>query len=352
MDSPGHTAQYCSYTFMEYDTKTILHIITMDKRVTEKKKAHIRESLLCSGLAISSGQGTSYCEVVTDAHVQVASVMKKDFPDIRHSFDIWHGTKNLGKKIIKAGQQKSQKAILSWTKDVVNHYLYTASISSTKEEFVGNWIGILHHTVNVHTWVLPYSDINECNHGPLTEERTKGWLEKDSPAHVALREIVLDKRLQNNVPYYLNCRSTAELENFQNVVNAYASKHHSYNPPLYRCRNRLVALDYNHHINRNVLVKKDGATQYQRSYNKKSGRWAVHPVKEKQNFPYIPSLQEKILLSRVTDEVGMNQPVVLEVDDPRRLSSHLTPVPPLSLNSLLSSRSEGFYNKKETIDMS
>lgn len=151
----------------------------------------------------------------------------------------------------------------------------------------GNWIGILHHTVNVHSWVLSYSNINECNHGPLTEERTKGWLEKDSPAHVALREIVLDKRLQNNVTYYLNCRlvflyilikfwnllkklllmqilyyrSTAELENFQNLVNAYASKRHSYNPPTYRCRNRLAALDHNHHINRNILVKKNGSTQ-------------------------------------------------------------------------------------------
>lgn len=71
----------------------------------------------------------------------------------------------------------------------------------------GNWIRILHHTINVHSWVLSYSNIYECSHGPLTEERTKGWLEIYSPAHVAIREIVLDESLRNNGTFYLNCRS-------------------------------------------------------------------------------------------------------------------------------------------------
>lgn len=51
--------------------------------------------------------------------------------------------------------------------------------------------------------------------------------------------------------------------------------------------------------------------RFQRSYNQKSGRWAVHPVKEKKAFAYMSSLLEKILLPRVSDEMGMNQPVVL-----------------------------------------
>ena len=37
-------------------------------------------------------------------------VSEKDYPDIKHSFDVWHGTKNLGKKLTKVrffmGQQK------------------------------------------------------------------------------------------------------------------------------------------------------------------------------------------------------------------------------------------------------
>lgn len=86
----------------------------------------------------------------------------------------------------------------------------------------------------------------------------------------------------------------------------------------------LTNLDYN-----SIKIR------FQRSYNKKSGRWAVHPLKEKKAFSYISSLQQKILESRVADEVGMNQPVILEVDDPRRISAHLAPIPPPSTAQLV-----------------
>ena len=77
MDSPGHCAQYCSYTFMEYETKTILCIITMDKRVTEKKSTHLEKACFLKGINMLIDSGLHIVEVVTDAHVQVASVMSK-----------------------------------------------------------------------------------------------------------------------------------------------------------------------------------------------------------------------------------------------------------------------------------
>lgn len=72
----------------------------------------------------------------------------------------------------------------------------------------GTWLGVIHHAVNEHEWVLPYKigSKSKCLHGPLTEEREKGWLEAESPAHGALRDIMKDKRLLKKVPYYLNCR--------------------------------------------------------------------------------------------------------------------------------------------------
>ncbi|KAK3107865.1 hypothetical protein FSP39_023881 [Pinctada imbricata] len=49
-------------------------------------------------------------------------------------------------------------------------------------------------------------EFGTCYHGPLQESREKPWLKKGSKAHDALRKIVLDKRLLNSVPYYLNFR--------------------------------------------------------------------------------------------------------------------------------------------------
>lgn len=80
---------------------------------------------------------------MTDAHVQIASVMRKDFPDIKHSFDVWHGTKNLGKKLTKISQEKGNKELSGWVKDVVNHYWHSAKVSTTCEEFLDVWYGMV-----------------------------------------------------------------------------------------------------------------------------------------------------------------------------------------------------------------
>jgi hypothetical protein len=77
MDSPGHSAQYCSYTFMEYTTKKILCIITMDKRMTDLKSTNLEKACFVKGLQFLLDRGLKVVEVVTDAHIQVASIMSK-----------------------------------------------------------------------------------------------------------------------------------------------------------------------------------------------------------------------------------------------------------------------------------
>lgn len=41
----------------------------------------------------------------------------------------------------------------------------------------------------------------------------------------------------------------------------YASKRHSYTPPVYQCRDILAALDNNGHIDRTVITNKDGSVR-------------------------------------------------------------------------------------------
>lgn len=70
------------------------------------------------------------------------------------------------------------------------------------------WIGLLHHTVNEHKWVLgDGKGEGQCGHDELgTEERQKPWLSKNTKAHDALREIILKKRFLNTIPYYVHFR--------------------------------------------------------------------------------------------------------------------------------------------------
>lgn len=81
----------------------------MDKRSTDRKSTNLEKACFLRGMQFFKDKGIKVVEVVTDAHVQIASVMSKYFPDIKHSFDVWHVVKNLGKKLTKISQEKENK---------------------------------------------------------------------------------------------------------------------------------------------------------------------------------------------------------------------------------------------------
>ena len=90
---------------------------------------------------------------------------------------------------------------------LVSHFIvtvYSGSVFILQEMR----IGILHHVVNEHEWVLEEDNNGgECDHAPLNEdERSKPWLKKDSPPHKALTKIILDKRFLNTILYCINFR--------------------------------------------------------------------------------------------------------------------------------------------------
>ncbi|XP_053381540.1 uncharacterized protein LOC123530848 isoform X1 [Mercenaria mercenaria] len=99
MDSPGHSAQYCTYTLMENDTKDLLCSIIIDKRMTDLKSTNMEKEGLIRGLRTLRENRVVVKELVTDASTTIAAMMKNQYPDITHTFDTWHGAKNFGKKI-------------------------------------------------------------------------------------------------------------------------------------------------------------------------------------------------------------------------------------------------------------
>ncbi|XP_022339797.1 uncharacterized protein LOC111134747 [Crassostrea virginica] len=348
MDSPGHCAQYCTYTFMDNETKKILSVKTLDKRETERKSANLEKAGFIRGIQEIQDKGLSITEIVTDAHLQIGAMMKKDYSHIKHSHDIWHAAKNLGKKLISAGQEKNCRELQTWSKDIVNHFWYTCKTADNLDEFMGMWVGVLHHVVGEHEWFLPYNDtgVSACSHDPLTGEAKgdKEWMVKGSPPHEALRKVILDKRLLHNIPYYLNFRSTAELESFHNHLLMYSSKRYAYTPPVYRARCILAALDYNENVDRQPIINKDGTVRLQRTYNKKSGRWTVYPVKEKKKYTHVISLFTRVLEKRVEDREGFYGRLELEEGDPRRISKTIAPTLPPPSAQLAEEKKSRFEN--------
>ncbi|KAG1927355.1 hypothetical protein F2P79_024293 [Pimephales promelas] len=308
MDSPGHCAQYCTYTTIEQESRDIIHIVSVDKRETSRNSVIMEKECFVRTMDALL-PNVKIKEVVTDAHPQIMALLNPERGrykewGLQHSLDIWHAAKSLSKRLRKAGAVKGQNHIHIWTRDIVNHFWYCSKQASTEEEFK-----------------------------PLEEgSQDKPWMEQGSAAHWALAAIVFDKRWLNQAKKFINFRTTSDLESFQNHILLYASKRMSYTPFIYKTRTLLAAIDYNLHNQRMPARNKDGHKMYKRAYNKKSKNWSVYTVKEKKDYKYIPDLQKAILGRRLKSRTGLPRKTTIRADDPRRLGllSSAEPPPPTS----------------------
>ncbi|KAK0144638.1 hypothetical protein N1851_016980 [Merluccius polli] len=178
-----HCAQYCTYTTLEQESRDIVHIVTVDKRETNRNSV-IMEKVCFIRTMDTLIQEIPVTEVVTDAHPQISALLSKE-----NSLDA--GT-------IK----KNQNPILAWMKDIVNHFWYCCKQALTEEQFKMMWHGVLHNVRNQHSWATGC-----CEHEPLDEDsQNKPWIQQGSAAHQALTAIVLDKRWLSQVKKFINFR--------------------------------------------------------------------------------------------------------------------------------------------------
>ncbi|XP_070552988.1 uncharacterized protein [Ptychodera flava] len=227
-DSPGHSSQYLSYNVGDPEKKVIVHTEVVDVREVNGKSPNM-ERLGFERSMDQLQKNIVIDEMVTDAHSQIAAVMKKcdKFKGVKHSWDLWHGGKNIHKKVVKASQNKKCRDLLPWASTIRNHFWYSAKESKGSErKMKAIWFGILHHVVNEHEWLLNIDGTyGKCAHSPLTEEnQQRPWLQKGSPAHVALKGIVEDKRFLRTFSYYVNFRHSGFVESFHSHLLMYAQR--------------------------------------------------------------------------------------------------------------------------------
>ena len=75
MDSPGHSAKYCTYTVMDQASKKIIGMEVVDKRECELNSGRMEAAAFQRVLADIQNAEMLVSEFVTDAHPQIASIM-------------------------------------------------------------------------------------------------------------------------------------------------------------------------------------------------------------------------------------------------------------------------------------
>ncbi|KAK7156999.1 hypothetical protein R3I94_006910 [Phoxinus phoxinus] len=77
MDSPGHCAQYCTYTTIEQDSRDIVHIVSVDKRETNRNSVIMEKECFVRTMDALLTE-IKIKEVVTDAHSQITALLSKN----------------------------------------------------------------------------------------------------------------------------------------------------------------------------------------------------------------------------------------------------------------------------------
>ncbi|KAJ8050345.1 hypothetical protein HOLleu_03510 [Holothuria leucospilota] len=84
-DSPGFSAQYCTYTTMDYHTNDILHVVVVDKRDVGLKSPNMEKAAFVSSLQFLQENNLKVKEV-TDAHPSIRAYLSKCFTFCTQSF--------------------------------------------------------------------------------------------------------------------------------------------------------------------------------------------------------------------------------------------------------------------------
>ena len=103
----------------------------------------------------------------------------------------------------------------------------------------------------------------KCAHENLTrhDELQTQWMKEDSEAHKALKSVMLDKHLHNDIKYLTNVVNTTSVEVFNNVLLKYLPKQYHFEFEHMELGAYLAALDTNANVNRKQAVLNTSGTE-------------------------------------------------------------------------------------------
>ncbi|KAL7383208.1 hypothetical protein ABVT39_006543 [Epinephelus coioides] len=327
-DSPGHSGKYTTYSFMDDSTNEIILFELI--QVTQAKSSVGMEPLgFRKGLERLLDEGIHVTIVTTDRHPSIRKTLRETFPDIDHQFDPWHITKGIKKKLVQASKRKYCKDIGPCIKSITNHLWWCCSTSKGDgEELIRRWKSLLHHIRGVHRWE-ENGEEHKRYHPDLSadEQRKKRWLLEDSAAFKALYEVVMNRRLLQDLEQMTLFKHTGNLEVFHNALLKYCPKRLHFDYPSMQAHTRLAVMDHNenHNTKREQALTATGLQRHNVVFQKQSKQWVSQPIYKETTQRFRDDLMEQVLHRRLDPSVIFRDSTS-KVNVPR-LAANIAPFP-------------------------
>jgi len=168
---------------------------------------------------------------------------------------------------------------------------------------VEKWLSCTHHIVNAHLW--NGGKVTRCDHGDYEDDDDTSWLMRDSPAHIAMKSVVQNKKLLKDIRKLSLFCHTGQLEVYHSLILKYASKRHHFRYTAMRARLQLAALDHNYNVDRGLAMGKDGHPVVQQIFTKARKQWVLRNVYCKKQYSYIDEILQKVVERRKDKSVSI-----------------------------------------------
>ncbi|XP_051965218.1 uncharacterized protein LOC127631208 [Xyrauchen texanus] len=329
-DTPGFSAKYCHYTFMLDDTKEMLH--TELVQVTEATSSVTMEPLAFKrGMTELMDQGLDVEVMATDRSTSIQKIMREQFPNVQHQFDIWHTAKGFRKKMQNKGKKKSNEILHAWTRSVVNHMWFACATSKGDiKALKRRWKSITHHVCNEHEWTDDNREQHRCDHATLSdqEQKKRMWMKKDSVAFQDLSSLVLDKRLLRDMDKMALFKHTGPLEVFHSALLKYIPKRQAFSFQGMKERCYLAILEHNENIvKRKQDTTKTGQARFNQVFCKRSKQWVLKKIFTPHTTQFIDTLIKRVMDRRRNPNIQFTVPTSSLTLPQPALPPNIAPVP-------------------------
>jgi len=218
-------------------------------------------------------------------------MMKKEYPEIDHQFDIWHFGKSIKKRISQAAKRRDCSELGPWIKSIVNHLWWCcASCEGDEQLLLEKWKSIIFHIQGIHSWD-GFEKFHQCQHPPLELERK--WLKSSSPAFHVLKDILSNKRILADLKQCTQFCHTGNIEVYHSVLNKYCPKRLHFSLLGMIARTQLAILDFNCGSECQQATTKDGTLRYKQVFSKITQTWVVKKITAKKiGCTYLSYLRE------------------------------------------------------------
>ena len=175
---------------------------------------------------------------------------------------------------------------------MINHFWWSSgTCGGNVENLREKWTSILHHVSDIHSFEENKS-FRQCAHGEI---EPRAWLIPGSPAHNALKTLVMDKRLLNLLPYFTEFKHTGNLEVYHSLLLKYCPKRLRFSHNVMIARTQLAVMHFNSIINAEQVFTKDNVPRYKLQYSKISQSYVVKAIKQAPEKEYLQDLIQLIV---------------------------------------------------------